>query len=36
MKEEAVKLDEFVTALTVRLANEDSRPAWLPDSIFRK
>ena len=36
MKEEAVRLDEFVTALTVRLANEDSRPAWLPDSIFRK
>jgi len=36
MKEEAVKLDDFVAALTARVANADARPSWLPDSIFRK
>jgi Zn-dependent M28 family amino/carboxypeptidase len=35
-KEEAVKLDDFVAALTLRVANADARPEWLPDSIFRK
>jgi len=36
MKEDAIKLDDFVSALAVRLANADGRPQWLPDSIFRK
>jgi hypothetical protein len=36
MKEEAVKLDDFVAALTLRVANADARPEWLETSIFRK
>jgi len=36
LKEEAVKLDDFVAALTLRVANADARPEWLPTSIFRK
>ncbi len=36
MKEEAVKLDDFVAALTAHVANADGRPAWLLDSVFRK
>ena len=36
MKEEAVKLDDFVAALAAHVAGADTRPAWLPDSIFRK
>ena len=35
LKEEAVKLDDFVAALTARVANAESRPQWLPTSIFR-
>ena len=36
MKEEAVKLDDFVAALAARVADADARPAWLPNSVFRK
>ena len=36
LKEEAVKLDAFVTALAVRVANADARPAWSHGSIFGK
>jgi Zn-dependent M28 family amino/carboxypeptidase len=36
LKEEAVKLDAFVAALALRVANEDARPEWLPTSVFRK
>jgi len=36
MKEEAVKLDDFVAALAARVADAPDRPAWLPESIFRK
>jgi len=36
LKEEAVKLDDFVAALARRVADADRRPAWLPGSIFRK
>lgn len=36
MKEEAVKLDDFVAALAARVADADGRPAWLADSVFRK
>lgn len=31
---EAVKLDAYVAALASRIANADSRPTWLPGSIF--
>jgi hypothetical protein len=34
MKEEAVKLDAYVAALTARIADEDARPEWLPTSAF--
>jgi Peptidase family M28 len=34
LKEEAVKLDDFVAALALKVANADSRPEWLPTSIF--
>ncbi len=33
-KEEAVKLDTFVAALTKRVADAPTRPQWLPASIF--
>jgi Zn-dependent M28 family amino/carboxypeptidase len=36
MKEEALKLDDFVAALAVRVANTQARPAWLPGSVFGK
>jgi hypothetical protein len=36
MKEEAVKLDDFVAALALHVADADTRPTWLPDSVFRK
>jgi hypothetical protein len=36
MKEEAVKLDDFVATLAARVADADARPAFLPDSVFRK
>lgn len=35
LKEEAVRLDDFVAALTARVANARSRPQWLPTSVFR-
>jgi Zn-dependent M28 family amino/carboxypeptidase len=35
-KEDAVKLDAYTAAIALRVANADTRPAWLPDSIFRK
>jgi hypothetical protein len=35
MKEEAVKLDAYVAALTARVADADARPEWLPSSVFR-
>ena len=36
MKDEALKLDDFVAALALRVANAPARPAWLADSVFRK
>jgi Zn-dependent M28 family amino/carboxypeptidase len=36
MRGEALKLDDFVAALAVRVANTEAKPAWLPDSVFRK
>lgn len=35
-KEDAVKLDALVTAVTERVANADGRPHWLETSIFGK
>jgi hypothetical protein len=35
MKEEAVRLDDYVAALAARVADEDARPQWLPTSAFR-
>ncbi|HEY2685612.1 MAG TPA: M28 family metallopeptidase [Steroidobacteraceae bacterium] len=34
-KEDAVKLDAFVAALALRIANEDKRPSWLDSSVFK-
>ncbi len=34
LHEEAAKLDAYVAALASRIANADSRPVWLPGSIF--
>ncbi len=34
-KEEAAKLDDFVAALALRVANADSRPEWLATSVFK-
>jgi Zn-dependent M28 family amino/carboxypeptidase len=36
LKEEAVKLDAFVAALALKVANADARPEWLPTSVFRQ
>jgi hypothetical protein len=35
LKEEAAKLDAFVAALALRVANADSRPEWLATSVFK-
>ena len=35
LKEEAVKLDDFVAALAMRVANAEARPEWLPSSVFK-
>jgi len=34
LREEAAKLDAYVAALASRIANADSRPTWLPGSLF--
>lgn len=36
MRDEAVKMNRFVTALTARVANADTRPSWNSDSFFRR
>ena len=33
---EAVKLDDYVTALTLRVANAPTRPKWNDDSFFKR
>jgi len=35
-KEDAVKLDAYTAAIALHIANNDARPAWLPESIFRR
>jgi len=32
----AAKFEEIIRALTVTIADEDARPAWKPDSFFRR
>ena len=34
MREEAVKLDDFVADVVLRVANGDTRPAWMAESVF--
>jgi len=36
MREEAVKLDDFVAALAAQVADAPERPAWLAGSVFSK
>ena len=36
LPEEAVKLDAYVAAIALAVANADVRPEWLPTSIFRR
>jgi Zn-dependent M28 family amino/carboxypeptidase len=36
MKEEAVKLDDFVASIALRTANAAGRPSWLESSVFRR
>jgi hypothetical protein len=35
LKEEAVKLDAFVAALALDVADDEAAPSWLPTSVFR-
>jgi hypothetical protein len=35
LPEEAVKLDDYVAVLSEKIANADSRPHWLSESIFK-
>jgi len=32
----AAKFEEIIRALTITVANEPARPAWKPDSFFRR
>lgn len=34
LKEDAVKLNAYTTAIALPVANADMRPQWLPDGIF--
>ncbi len=36
MPAESAKLNEYVTAVTLRIANADARPAWNKDSFFKR
>lgn len=36
LKEEAVKLDDYVAGIAATVANEPARPEWLPTSPFRR
>jgi Zn-dependent M28 family amino/carboxypeptidase len=35
LKEEAARLDDYVAALALRVANAHARPEWLPTSVFK-
>ncbi len=34
--EDSIRFDDYVSALALRVANAPARPAWLPDSFFRR
>lgn len=36
LKDEAVKLNDYVAALTLRVADSDTRPSWNADSFFAR
>jgi Zn-dependent M28 family amino/carboxypeptidase len=36
LREEAIKLDDYVAALAVEIANDPVRPSWLSTSVFAK
>lgn len=36
LREEAIKLDDYVAALAIEIANDPVRPTWLPTSVFAK
>lgn len=36
MREDSVRLDDFIAALALRIADADTRPAWNADSFFRR
>ncbi|NML09126.1 M20/M25/M40 family metallo-hydrolase [Sphingobium sp. AR-3-1] len=36
MPAESAKLNDYVTAVTLRIANADARPAWNKDSFFKR
>ena len=35
LKEEAIRLDDYVAALALRVANTPERPRWLDGSVFK-
>jgi hypothetical protein len=35
-REDAVRLNNFVAVLAMRVANAEERPAWLAESFFRR
>ena len=35
-REDAVRLNDFVAAIALRVANAETRPAWLAESFFRR
>jgi Zn-dependent M28 family amino/carboxypeptidase len=35
-REDAVRLNDFVAAVALRVANAEQRPAWLAESFFRR
>ena len=36
MREDSVRLDDFIAMLALRIADADARPAWNADSFFRR
>jgi hypothetical protein len=36
MPAETAKLNDYVTAVTLRVANADTRPSWNSDSFFKR
>ncbi len=36
MREDEIRLHDFIAALALRVANADERPRWNADSFFRR